>query len=51
MAGVIHYEDEEDTEENEYAEKVNVEGDAHVDILVCVVFVLGPGYLTEDPSN
>jgi len=51
MAGVVQYEEDEDHEENEHAVKVNMEGDAHVDILVCVVLVLSPRNLTDDPSN
>jgi len=51
MAGGIQYEEEEDHQENEDAEKINVEGDAHVHILLCVVLVLGPGHLADEPSN
>jgi len=51
VAGGIHYEEAEDQEENEDAEKVDVEGDAHVHVLVCIVLVLGPGHLTDNPSN
>jgi len=51
MTGVIQHEKGEDHEEDEDAVQVNVEGNAHVDELFCIVLALSPRDLADDPPN